>query len=44
METGWLRRELTDVLSGEQKIQEANEQRWAEAAQAVFRGRSSRAA
>ncbi|KAN0102346.1 hypothetical protein V8E52_001396 [Russula decolorans] len=26
------------------KVQEANEQRWAEAAQAVFRGRDSKAA
>jgi len=31
----------TDV-SPEKKVQEANEQRWAEAAQAVFRGRSSK--
>ncbi|KAH9968629.1 hypothetical protein BC827DRAFT_1121449 [Russula dissimulans] len=29
-------------LLREQKVQEANEQRWAEAAQAVFRGRSSK--
>lgn len=27
----------------EKKVQEANEQRWAEAAQAVFRGRNSKA-
>jgi len=32
----------TDVVP-EKKVQEANEQRWAEAAQAVFRGRNSKA-
>jgi hypothetical protein len=32
----------TDVVP-EKKVQEANEQRWAEAAQAVLRGRGSNA-
>jgi len=39
------RRADGSVLSHEQKkVQEANEQRWAEAAQAVFRGRNSKVA
>jgi len=40
MRTSWLPR--ADGLLREQKVQEANEQRWAEAAQAVLRGRSSK--
>ncbi|KAI0278906.1 hypothetical protein BC826DRAFT_926525 [Russula brevipes] len=35
---------LTEVLLYEQKVEEANEQRWAQAAQAVLRGRGSKTA
>ena len=35
---------LTKGLLYEQKVEEANEQRWAEAAQAVLRGRGSKTA
>jgi hypothetical protein len=34
---------LTNALFHQQKVQEANEQRWAEAAQAVLRGRGPKA-